>query len=122
MSIESELYSALKGLVSNRVHRSVFPQPPATPVWPAIRFTMVSGTNAEDISGTGDLDTDDVLYQIDIVAETFAEVDSLTAQVVAAMQAFPRPNSRTGRRADPYDPVTKTERVSLDYLIQQSSP
>lgn len=122
MSIESDIYDALKGFVNNRVHRSTFPQPPATPTWPAIRFTRVSGTNPADICGTGDQNTDDVLYQLDIVALTFAEVDALTAQVVTAMMTFPHPNTRTGRRDDPYDPDTKTERTSLDYLIQLSSP
>lgn len=121
MSLESDLYTALQGLVSGRVHRSIFPQPPATPEWPAIRFTRVAGTPAPDICGGGTEDTDDVLMQIDIVALTFAQVDALTTQVVAAMLTYPHPNARVGRRDDPYDPDTKTERTSLDYLIQLSS-
>lgn len=122
MTLESDLFEALRGLVADRVYRSKFPQGPGAPVWPAIRFTRVSGTPTPDICGTGDEDTDDVEYQIDIVAQTPAEVDALAAQVIQAMKAYPHPNARIGRRDDPFDPTTNTERTSLDFVVNLSSP
>lgn len=121
MSVESDLIAALSGLVDKRVHRSVFPQAPTTPVWPAIRMTRVSGTPDLDICGGGDEATDDVTYQFDVVAKTLAEVDAITGQVVAAMHNFSLPNARLARRDGEFDPDTKTFLTSLDYLIQLSS-
>lgn len=121
MSIESDLVAALGPLVAGRVHRAIFPQPQSVPVWPAVRFTRVSGTPDLDICGGGDESTDDVLYQFDIVAKTLAQADALTAQLVAAMHTFSTPNARVARRDGEFDPDTKTFRVSLDYLIQLSS-
>jgi len=121
VSLESDLVDTLKVLVAGRVHRSTFPQPPATPKWPAIRFVRVSGTNEEDIAGGGDEDTDDVLFQLDVVATSPAEVDSLVTQVVAAMRSYPHPNVRVARRDLGFDLDTRTERTAVDYLVQLSS-
>jgi len=121
VSLESDLVDTLKVLVAGRVHRSTFPPPPAVPKWPAIRFVRVSGTNEEDIAGGGDEDTDDVLFQLDVVAKSPAEVDSLVTQVVTAMRSYPHPNVRVARRDLGFDPDTRTERTAVDYLVQLSS-
>ena len=123
MNLEAELFNALKVLVpGERVYQDIFPQPPSLPTWPAIRFTLVSGVNQADICGTGDVDTDDVTYQIDVVAETAQQVKAVTDLVIATMRnVFPHPNVRVGLRSDPFDVSTKTYRRSLDYQVQLSS-
>lgn len=121
MSIESELVTLLGPLVGGRIARDVFPQPNGLPEWPAIRFSLIDGQNAETICGTDGVETDDSTYQIDCVATTGIAADALARDVIGEMNLFPLPNVRTARRADPYDPATKTFRVSLDFLISPSS-
>jgi len=121
MSIESDLVTLLGPLVGGRVARDVFPQPNGVPEWPAIRFSLIDGQNAETICGTDGVDTDDSTYQIDCVDVNGKGADALARSVVDLMDLFPLPTVRTARRADPYDPATKTFRVSLDYLIAPSS-
>jgi hypothetical protein len=121
MSIDTDLVTALGPLVNGRVTRDVFAQANDTPVWPAIRFQLISGDSAPTVCGTDVEDTDDSLYQIDVVASTLDVLNPLVRSVISALQAFPHPNVRSGRRADPYDATTHTYRVSLDYLFSPSS-
>jgi hypothetical protein len=119
MPIEDSLFSALKSLVGNRVAPVVFPQPPARPTWPAIRYT-IDTTPVVDICGDGDDSTADVRVQLDVVATEHAAVRSLRLQVLAAMDAFTPPailQFSTGE----YDPETKTYREILQYLVHGSS-
>jgi hypothetical protein len=124
MTIAADLFDTLGPLVGGRAYRSRLPQPTGTnvPVWPAIRFTLVSETNPPDICGTGDEDTDDLVWQIDIFAQSMREVDELAKKVRKAMRdEFPHPNTRQSRRDNDFDLDTKTESTSIDYLISLSS-
>lgn len=121
MSVASQLFDALGPLVSGRAHRDTFPQPPDLPVWPAIRFTLVSGVSEPTVCGTGAEDSDDIIVQIDVVHTTAKMKDALVSAVLAAMQNYPEPVVRNARRDDPFDPITKTFRASIDYTISLSA-
>lgn len=119
MSLEEDLFSALKSLVGNRVAPS-FPQPPKTPTWPAIRYNIVSNVPVIDIDGDGDDSTSEPRIQLDIVANTYEAARALRLQVMAAMKTFNPPavlqnsNSTT-------DAETKTSREILEYITYGSS-
>lgn len=118
MSVESGLYDALKGLVGNRVYPIVFPQPDSTPVWPAIRYVLISAVPAVSICGdSGEVDIR--RYQLDLVDNTAASVRSLKIQVLAAMVGFNPPAIYEGSSED-YDGPTNTFRISMDYTVHIS--
>lgn len=125
MSLKSDLFDALGPLVSNgSVHRcypDVFPQPPAVPVWPAIRYSVISGEVFPDICGSGADQTDDVLVQIDAVAPTGTARDALRLSIRNAMSTFQPPATLQGVPREEYDAETKTYRASMDYVIYGSS-
>jgi Protein of unknown function (DUF3168) len=119
MTLEDALFAALKTLVGNRVAPVIFPQPPAVPTWPAIRYSIET-TPIVDACGDGDDSTSDARVQLDVVAKDFPSVRSLRLQVLAAMGAFDPPavlQFSTGE----YDEETKTFREILQYSIHGSS-
>lgn len=122
MSTETELYSALAPLVSNRVYPSTFAQPSgALPTWPSIRYTTVSSVPVEDLCGDGDDATADVRVQLDIVATTYKSMRTLRLAVMAAMRLLPTP-ARLSLSFDEYDAETGTHRAVLEYEVSGSSP
>ena len=120
MSVETDLFTALKSLVGNRMSPNIFPQPPAGPTWPAIRYTIIDMVPVVDICGDGDDLTADIRIQIDCVAETYMAARALRLQVMAAMRSFSPPAILDLSRGD-YDADTKTYREALDYLIHGST-
>lgn len=120
MTIEVDLFTALKTLVGNRVSPNEFPQPPAVPTWPAIRYTIVDSIPVVDICGDGDDLTATPRVQLDVVATTYTAVRALRLQVMAAMRAFSPPAILDSSGGD-YDTETKTYRERLDYLFHGSS-
>lgn len=120
MSLETDLFATLKSLVGNRVAPVEFPQPPARPTWPAIRYTIVSTTPIQDLCGDGDDDTSDHRVQLDVVAEGFEAARLLRLQVMDAMRSFPVP-ARLENSISTKDATTKTYREILEYLIQGST-
>lgn len=122
MSLENDLFSALKSLVGNRVAFVTFPQPSngAPPTWPAIRCTVVDSVPVVDLCGDGDDDTAEIRVQIDCVATTFTAARSLRLQVMATMRSFSTPALLDLSRND-YDADTKTYREVLDYIIHGST-
>lgn len=121
--IEGVVFTALRSLVSDRCYPNTFEQPPdgRLPTWPAIRYTVISSDSVADICGTDTVDTDDVIVQLDLVAKTHGAVLSLRDQVINAMMGLNPPAVRTGSGFTDYDDVTKTYRVTLDYLFAGSS-
>lgn len=119
--IEGVVYTALKGLVSDRCYPVTFPQPLGLPPWPAIRYTVVSRVNAPDICGTDDVDTDDTRVQVDAVALTHGAVSALRDQIIAAMMGLTPPAVRDGGFST-YDEETKTYREVLDFIFSASTP
>jgi len=121
MSIEAELFSVLRSAVSDRVYPSVFPQPlSGVPVWPSIRYSIVSSVPVEDLCGDGDDTTADVRVQIDAVDTTYGKMLALRLLVMAAMRALPTP-ARLAQSSNDYDEETKTHRAFLEYECSGSS-
>lgn len=120
--IEAVVFNALRSLVSDRCYPTTFEQPPdgRLPTWPAIRYTVISSDNPVDICGTDNVDTDDTLIQLDLVAKTHGAVVMLRDQVINAMMNLDPPAVRQ-TQFQTYDDVTKTHRIVLDYLFAASS-
>ena len=122
--LSAALVTALKPTVSNRVFRNVFPQPPAAPVWPAIRYTFVSVTANPDICGDGGEEVADYRVQLDLVrleSDGMPAFSTLTATVKAALIAANLP-MQWDSEFEKYDAETKTTRLSMDYLVFPSTP
>lgn len=120
MSLENDLVTALKSLVGNRMSPNTFPQPPALPTWPAIRYTFIDTVPVLDICGDGDDATATPRIQIDVVAETYTQARTIRLQVMAAMRTFVPP-AILELSSGEYDAETKTHREILDYTIHGSS-
>lgn len=119
MSVESDLNTALKSLVSNRMYPNTFPQAPAVPTWPAIRYSRISAIPSLDICGDGGDDQADVRMQLDLVASSFGEVQTLRTSVMNALVTFDPPAIWDGE-SNEYDSETKTHRCTLDYIFYPS--
>jgi len=118
--ISGVVFGALKNLVSNRCYPNTFPQPPAVPIWPAIRYTIISSVNEADLCGTDTVDTDDTRVQVDVVAKTEGAAATLRDQVITAMQTTDPPCARDGW-FETYEAETETHRISLDFIFYASS-
>lgn len=120
MSVETDLFTALKSLVGNRMSPNTFPQPPAVPVWPAIRYAIVDSVPVVELCGDGDDTTAQIRIQLDLVAKTYAGARSLRLSVMAAMRTF-TPPAILELSSGEYDEETKTHREILQYSIHGSS-
>lgn len=118
MSLKSDIYDALKALVSLRVYPNRFPQQ-NSPTWPAIRYSMVSGTTWEDLCGDGGAEAEDPRVQIDWVADSDAARDALTPLIRSAMTALGW--RITGTPQELFDEETKTFRATADWILYQST-
>ena len=119
MTLEADLFTALKTLVGNRVAPVVFPQPPAVPTWPAIRVT-IDLSPLIDICGDGDDATANTRVQLDVVAKDYEQARSLRLNVKAQMEAFAPPATLEFSSSE-YDAETKTYREILQYSVHGSS-
>lgn len=127
------IFARLASLVGNRCYPVIFPQeligPPGTqitgnpnrPTWPAIKYQEISAFNPPDVKGTGDEETDDSEYQIDVVAEHRGTMRALVSQVIAALQDTDPPCTR-GFKSEEFDSETKTYRGILRYTFFSSTP
>lgn len=120
MSAESEITAALRAipdfaLAGGRfaVHQDVFPQPPAVPAWPAVRFNRVSGATYLDVCGDGGEDTDDIRFQVDVVVSTTADARNDLMRRVRAALAEARFYAQ-GPSTNDWDAETKTFRATID--------
>lgn len=121
MSYEQDIFTALGPLVGSRVAPVTFPQPPAVPTWPAIRYTFVDTVPVIDLCGDGDDSTAFVRVQIDVVAKEFKQVRALRLQVMAAMALFSPPAILEISASGGFDTETKTFREILDYSLHGST-
>lgn len=113
MSHEAMIFTALKGLVANRVYPDTFPQAPDKPVWPSIRYTALGGVVDMDACGSGTAQTDSSEWQVDIVSNTATERATLRDQARAAIEAMPVASALNAAPLHLYDPETKTYRAIL---------
>lgn len=120
MTTDVDLYSALRSLVGNRMSPDTFPQPPAVPTWPAIRYSFISIVPEVDICGDGDDETAETHVQLDLVAATNVAVRALRLQVMAAMRLF-SPPAILELSSSGYDADTKTYRWILEYSLHGST-
>lgn len=121
MTIGAVVFEALRALVENRCYPNTFMQKDAgLPRWPAIRYTIISATNAETVCGTDDQSTDDTRVQLDVVAATDRDLETLVAQVVTAMMDLDPPATRDGFNKT-FDEETRTHRAILDYVFYPST-
>jgi hypothetical protein len=121
MTIQTDLFATLGALVGSRAYPDRFPQAADGGTWPAIRYSTVGGAIWPDISGAGTEETDDVRFQVDVVASTAAARDALVRQVRAAMATFTPPAVLDGPARTEFDEETKTFRGSLDFIVYGSS-
>lgn len=128
MSIETVLFSRLRlipqlALAGGRyaVYPDVFPEAPAMPVWPALRYTLAGGTIYPDLAGSGDEDGDDVRVQIDAVAATSLARRELWNAVRDAMKGLDPPAVLQAPAVFSYDSETKTWRAMGDFILYSSS-
>lgn len=121
--ISAVVFTALGPLVSNRVYPNTFPQPDNNqpPVWPSIRYTVISRDPIQDICGTDYGDTDDTRVQVDVVAKTYGAMITLRDQVSVAMDGL-SPPVRRQNEFETYDVETKTHRAVMEFLFTPSSP
>jgi len=122
MSLEADLFTALRTLVANRVYPETFIQPNgALPVWPSIRYDLISEVPMRTLCKDSGDDAPDTRVQIDGVDKTFMQARALRISIMAAMQSFVPPAVLENTFSE-YDTETKTFRVSMDYVIYKSSP
>lgn len=120
-AVHKAILDALSSLVSNRIWPNEFPQGNPLPIWPAIRYTVVTGNAFPTLCGTDDDDGDDVTVFIDVVATTYPAMRALRDQAITALKATDPPCSRQPGGQESPDGETKTQRVTMVYLFQQSS-
>lgn len=120
MSVETDLFTALSTLVDNRCYPITFPQTGTVPVWPAIRYTLVSVVPAIALCGDSGDDAADTRVQLDVVASTYSAARALRLDVLAAMQTFVPP-AIFENSSDQYDSETKTYRSQIDYIVYKSA-
>lgn len=118
MTLEADLYTKLGPLVGNRVAPK-FPQPPAVPTWPAIRY-RIETVAVVDICGDGFDETAERTVILEIVALTYTAARALRLQVMAAMKTFDPP-AIAGFSSGEEDTETKTWREIQEFLIHGST-
>jgi hypothetical protein len=120
MSVETDLYTALSSLVSNRVYPITFPQTGAVPVWPAIRYTLISVVPAIALCGDSGDEAADTRVQLDIVDSSYSAMRALRLDVLEEMATFVPP-AIFENSSDQYDAETKTYRCQIDYVVYKSA-
>ena len=85
MTVEGDLYQAMKGFVGNRVYPDVAPQNPALPF---IVYQQVGGTPLNFLSGVPDKRNG--RFQINVWGETRIQAASIARQVEDAIRLDPK--------------------------------
>ncbi len=121
MTLQAQIFDALKALVNNEVRPDEFRQNNKQEVQvPAIRFTLTGGDVFPDLCGVIVADSNP-RYQFDVVHRTAAERDALVTQVHGALAAFVDPPCiLEGLPFDQRDPETKLYRSTFFYTFYPS--
>ena len=120
--IDQTVRAALKGLFAGRVYPDTFLQKNGKlPTLPACRYTRVSGINFTDICGSDHEDTDNTRVQIDIIAGTYDERETLIADVITAMMGLDPPCYRSDGVNREFDQETRNYRAFIDFIFTPSS-
>lgn len=118
MSVDADIFTALKSLVANRVYPVDFPQSESLMTWPAIRYSFVSIVPPASVCGDVGDTMSDIRVQIDVVATSADAMRSLRTSVLTAMQSF-TPSAVNENSVEVFDAETKTYRAILDFMIYQ---
>lgn len=122
MTLQTDIFDALSGLVAGRVHRDTVPQTPRVPITPAIVFQFISNEIAEDICGSGGPALANTRIQVDSYSVDQDTADTLHGQVIAAMESIQPPTRWNGDIAiEPYDADLKLFRRTADFIHYPSS-
>lgn len=119
MSTEETIFSTFAVLFNSRVG-PIFPQTAGAIVTPAARYTILGGTIDTDVCGVGLELTDDISFQLDVVAATQTARMNLRPQVRAAAAAAVPPMILRGPPVQEYDADTKTYRETFEFTIYGS--
>jgi hypothetical protein len=119
MSVESDLFDTISGLVSGRAYPNTLPQTEGLPVYPAIRYINIGTEIDPDICGDGN--ADNVRFQLDIIDNTYSGALMIRDLVRTAMMAHTAPAVLEDSASD-FDADTKAHRIRMDYVIYLSSP
>lgn len=117
MSVTSDLAAALGPLVANRAYPNTLPQDVA---WPCIRFQTTSSVPGVSICGDSGDDSAEVRVQLDLIARTYAETQTLRTSTLAAMAALSTP-AVLELQFEEYDSEAKGHRIVLQYSLHPSS-
>jgi hypothetical protein len=113
--------TAVAGLVDGRYYPTKFPQESTAPTWPAMRGTMVSGDNAIDQCGAGELDEEDLRLQLDVCATSYDQAAALFASACTALAVTTPAWIRQPGRFEGWDAEARVHRFTADFMLYQSS-
>lgn len=116
MSLQTDLFTLLQGLVSDRV----YPSGTAATTTPYItyqRITAIEQTSLDTNGGTGNLYN--TIMQIDVWASSYGAAQTLAESVKTALKGWSNQNV-VQSELDEYEQDTKLHRVLLDVSIWHS--
>jgi hypothetical protein len=111
MTIESQIFDALKSLVNNKVYPIVIPQ---KATMPAVVYNRIA-TNAQNVLAGG-ATIDQIRFQVDTYATTFAAARTLAAQVRLAMEGAIF-KATLQSELDFFEDEINYYRISQDYYV-----
>lgn len=115
MTIEQDIFNALDHLASGRVYPLVMPE---KSVMPAIVFLRIASTPENTLNGGATIDQ--IRFQVDTYANTYAEAKSVSASVRTAMESASFKGTLQTDQ-DLFEPDVKLYRVTQDYYVWKRS-
>jgi hypothetical protein len=113
MTLQEELQARLFSFVGVAVFPMVATQDAA---YPHITYQRISSRNENVMEGNGNPPISQCRMQIDVWAKTYAQAQTLSDQVTAAMQSWSIQNVQISSR-DLYESDVKIYRMTMDYSI-----
>ncbi len=111
MSVESDVYTTLAGLVEGKCYPVIAPDSPATPY---IVYTVITGVPVVSLDGLSGLTRKRM--QIDVWADTYESQKTIESQVSNAMESADFENVPIMVH-DNYEVETKLYRSIMEYSI-----
>mgnify|MGYP006921298104 CR=1 FL=1 len=115
MTIEQDLYNALDGLASGRVYPLVIPEKGTVP---AIVYSRIASTPENTLEGGATIDQ--IRFQVDTYAKTYAEAKTLANSVRGVMESASFKGTLQTDQ-DLFEPDVKLYRVTQDYYVWKRS-
>ena len=115
MTIEQDIFNALDHLANSRVYPLVMPEKGTIP---AIVYIRIASTPENTLNGGATIDQ--IRFQVDTYANTYAEAKSLSASVRTAMESASFKGTLQTDQ-DLFEPDVKLYRVTQDYYVWKRS-